>query len=375
MIAKTLYGLEDVLAKELKKLGAMDVKKGVRNVSFTGDTGFMYKANLSLHTAMRILKPIHQFRVKDEQELYDKIKRIDWNKYLTKDGTFSINSTVNSEEFTHSGFVVFRAKDAIVDFFREQTGERPSVEKEGADLTLDVHIENQMCSIALDSSGESLHKRKYKVHNHTAPINEVLAAGILKLSGWDGQHRLLDPMCGSGTFLIEAATIACNIPPNLKRDSFGFKRWDNFDPELYEVIKESVMKKIKDMPFTIQGADRSNTTIAIARENIEAAGMEDFITLKRQDFFSSKKENDTFLQLIMNPPYNERLEVDVEEFYAELGDTLKQNYPNSQAWMIVSGKEAMKNIGLRAGKKVKLYNGNLEARLLKFAIYQGSKKK
>mgnify|MGYP003142140857 FL=1 len=239
MIAKTLYGLEDLLAKELQELGASSIEKGIRNVSFEGDTGFMYKANLCCRTAIKILKPIDYFNVFTEDDIYKKVYDIPWENYMTSDGSLAVNATVFSEVFTHSQYIALKTKDAIVDRFRDREGVRPDVDLDHPTLRINIHIDRNICTISLDSSGESLHKRGYKVSSALAPINEVLAAGILMLSGWRGQCDFLDPMCGSGTFLTEAAMIACNIPANLNRDEFGFETWPDFDEDLYEIIESA----------------------------------------------------------------------------------------------------------------------------------------
>lgn len=234
MVAKTLFGFEELLARELRNLGAQEVKIGVRNVSFVGDKGFMYKANLALRTAIKILKPIKTFRVSNEQDLYNQVYKMPWDKHLSESGSLAIDATVHSTVFTHSKYIALKTKDAIVDKFRDTKGVRPNVDLRFPDLKINVHIDRQLCTISLDSSGESLHRRGYKTATNIAPINEVLAAGLIMLSGWDGQSDFMDPMCGSGTVLIEAAMIACNIPPNLIRKEFAFERWQDWDVELFE---------------------------------------------------------------------------------------------------------------------------------------------
>lgn len=375
MIAKTLFGLEDLLAKELLELGASSIEKGIRNVSFEGDTGFMYKANLCCRTAIKILKPIDYFNVFTEEDIYKKVYDISWENYMTSDGSLAVNATVFSEVFTHSQYIALKTKDAIVDRFRDREGVRPDVDLDHPTLRINIHIDRNICTISLDSSGESLHKRGYKVSSALAPINEVLAAGILMLSGWRGQCDFLDPMCGSGTFLTEAAMIACNIPANLNRDEFGFETWPDFDENLYEIIESASLKKIKDFHFKIVGYDIDSISINKAKENVKNANLQDFIEIKEQNFFESKKEHDKYLHLVFNPPYDERLSVkNIEEFYGNIGNTLKHGYPGSQAWMITSNMDALKCVGLRPSQKIKLFNGKLEAKLVKYEMYSGSKK-
>lgn len=375
MIAKTLFGLEEILATELRALGASKIEKGVRNVSFEGDTGFMYKANLCCRTAIKILKPIAYFNVFTEDDIYKKVYEIPWEDYMTSDGSLAVNATVFSKVFTHSQYIALKTKDAIVDRFRDREGVRPDVDLDHPTLRINIHIDRNICTISLDSSGESLHKRGYKVSSALAPINEVLAAGILMLAGWKGQCDFLDPMCGSGTFLTEAAMMACNIPANLNRDEFGFETWPDFNPDLYEIIENAALKKIKDFHFKIIGFDIDAISLKKAKENVKNANLQDFIEVKNQDFFVSKKEQDKYLYLVFNPPYDERLSIkNIEDFYGKIGSTLKHGYPGSQAWMITSNFEALKSVGLRPSQRIKLYNGKLEAKLVKYEMYSGSKK-
>ncbi|MDT0650623.1 THUMP domain-containing class I SAM-dependent RNA methyltransferase [Autumnicola edwardsiae] len=374
MIAKTMFGFEPLLAKELRELGAMDIKEGTRNVSFTGDNGFMYKANLCLRTAIKVLKPYKSFKIYSEEDLYKSIYALPWEEFMDVDDTLAIDATVHSETFTHSKYISLKTKDAIVDRFRDKFGKRPDVDLDFPTLRLNIHIEQNFCDVSFDSSGQSLHKRGYKTATNIAPINEVLAAGMLLQSGWNGQSDFLDPMCGSGTLLIEAAMIACNIPPNLNRKEFAFERWKDWDADLFEKIEESVLKKVREFHFTIKGYDTSPSAVHKAIDNVENANLSEFIKVERQDFFESEKENDRHLHMVFNPPYGERLEIDMPAFYKRIGDTLKQNYPGTQAWFITSNLEAIKNVGLRPSRKIKMYNGALESRLLKYEIYEGTKK-
>jgi putative N6-adenine-specific DNA methylase len=374
MVAKTLFGFEDLLERELVQLGAQRVKQGVRSVSFVGDKGFMYKANMGLRTAIKILKPIKTFRLKNEQDLYDEIYKISWEDYLKSSGTLAVSSTVNSTVFTHSQYISLKTKDAIVDRFRNQTGERPNVDLRFPDLKINIHIDRNVCNVSLDTSGESLHKRGYKTATNIAPINEVLAAGLIMLSGWDGQSDFMDPMCGSGTMMIEAAMIACNIPPNLMRKEFAFERWQDWDVELFEKIEESLLNKTRDFHHRILGFDKSPSAVNKAKENVKSAHLDEFITIKHEDFFKTQKGGDKHLHMVFNPPYGERLDIDMQTFYKSIGDTLKQSYPDTTAWFITSNLEALKHVGLRPSRKIKLFNAKLESRLAKYEIYAGSKK-
>ena len=373
MIAKTLFGLEEILEQELKDLGAQDTKRGVRMVSFTGDQGFMYKANIMLRTAIRILKPIYSFRARNEVDLYDGIYQFDWSQYLTAHDTLSVYGTVASQYFNHSQYIALKTKDAIVDQIRNNTGRRPDVDKQHPDLRVSVHINDQTVDVSIDSSGDPLFKRGYRDKTNVAPINEVLAAGIILLSGWDKKQTLIDPMCGSGTIAIEAAMIAANIAPNLNRKEFGFEKWPDYNNELFEKIQESVLKKITDFDGKIIARDMDGYTLEKAKDNIANANLSEFITLEKGDFFRDHQSaGDAFL--LFNPPYDERLEIEMEDFYKSIGDSLKQRYSGSTAWMITGNLEALKHVGLRPSRKIQLFNGKLESKLVRYDLYRGTKK-
>lgn len=374
MIAKTFYGFENILCDELLKLGAQKITKGLRSVSFYGDTGFMYKSNLSLRTALKILKPIKEFKFNNLDAYYESIKSIEWEKYMDIDSSFSINSVVfHSKMFNNSKFTSLKAKDAIVDRFRSLYGRRPNVNTLNPDIKIEIHVNKSFCTISLDSSGESLHKRGYKKYNSTAPINEVLAAGIILMSGWDGKSDFFDVMCGTGTILIEAAMIAKNIAPNLNRPSFAFEKWKDWNETLYETIEDSVKSKEIDYKFKIIGFDISNSMVKKAKKNIEISEIE-IIEIYKKDFFESKKYSDVESILFINPPYNKRIPIDINLFYKKIGDTLKNNYDKTSAWIITANMEAIKSIGLKSSTSIKLFNAQLESRLLNYNIYSGSKK-
>ena len=374
MIAKTFFGFEEILANELNNLGAQEVQQGVRMVSFKGDKGFMYKANLSLRTALKILKPIYFFKAKDEKALYKGISGVNWSKFLNANQTFVIDATVHSDHFNHSEFVSQKCKDAVVDQFRERTGQRPSIEKIHPDLRINIHIDKENVSVALDTSGNSLHQRGYRLATNLAPINEVLAAGILILSGWDGQTDFLDPMCGSGTFLAEAAMIACNIPANINRKEFAFEKWNDWDNELFDNITNSLLKKVREFHYTIKGFDKAPSAVQKAKENIKNANLDEYISIEEDNFFDTEKNNEVKLHIVFNPPYDERLNIQMEDFYKNIGDTLKKNYPNTNAWFITANLEALKFVGLKPSRKIKLFNASLESRLVKYEMYEGSKR-
>ena len=375
MIAKTFYGFEEILSEELLKLGAQKIIKGNRNVSFYGDKGFMYKSNISLRTALKIIKPIKEFKFKDIDEYYKKIYEIKWEDYLDFNSSFLINSVVfNSKIFNNSKFTSLKAKDAIVDRFRNKFKNRPSINSFNPELKIEIHVNRNFCTISLDSSGESLHKRGYKKYNSAAPLNEVLAAGIILMSAWDKKSDLLDPMCGTGTFLIEAAMIARNIAPNLNRLAFAFEKWKDWDNELFETIEESVKSKEIEFEHKLYGFDISNAMIKKAEKNIEISDLGVDIEIVKKDFLTSIKTDNDKLHVLINPPYDKRISADVNQLYKKIGDTLKNNYLYSDVWIITANLEAIKSIGLKSSKKIKLFNANLESRLLNYRIYPGSKK-
>ncbi len=375
MTAITMAGLEGVLVDELRKLGAQDVKEGIRNVTFKGDTGFMYKANIALRTAIRILKPIKKSKIFDEEDLYEAIQRVKWDRYIDVDGTFAIGAVVNSKNFTtNSHYISLKSKDAIADYFMHKYKKRPNVDLKYPDVKIHIHIHNEWLTISLDSSGDSLHKRGYRSATNIAPINEVLAAGLVLLSGYKGEENFIDPMCGSGTILIEAAMIANNIPANINRKHFAFENWKDYDEELYFVIQDALLKKITSSHFKIMGFDKAPSAVTKAKQNIINANLEEFIGIHHVNFFNSKKEVFGKTTILFNPPYGERLNIDVNEFYGKIGDTLKHNYHGSTAWLITSDMDALKNVGLRTSKRIPLKNADLNCRFVKYELYEGSKR-
>ena len=374
MVAKTFYGFEQVLVKELLFLGAQDVKAGNRMVSFVGDLGFMYKANLCLRTALKILKPIHTARVEDEEALYKLFYDFAWEDYLDVDSKFVVDSFVHGTIFTHSQFVSQKAKDGIVDQFRDRHSMRPNVDLNRPDLRINIHIKEDLCTISLDSSGASLHHRGYRTATNIAPLNEVLAAGLIQLSGWEGNTDFLDPMCGSGTLVIEAAMFAFNIPANINRKIFAFEKWTDWDADLFEKIQVSQLKKVKNPSIQIYGSDKAPSAIEKALINVENANLSDFVKIEKKDFFQLEKELSGPLHILTNPPYGQRLEGDINLLYRGIGDAFKQRFPNTDAWIISSNMDAIKCVGLRPSKKIKLFNGKLESKLLYYPIYEGTKR-
>jgi putative N6-adenine-specific DNA methylase len=372
-IAKTLHGFEDLLADELRQIGAKDVEIQRRMVSFSGSIETMYRANFQTRTATRILMPIYEFTARNEEELYGLAKKFDWTSVMELSHKFAVDATVNSEVFTHSHFIALKLKDAVADHFRDRFGRRPFVDPKKPNIQLHIHISDQNCTILLDSSGESLHKRGYRLNQDVAPINEVLAAGLIKLTGWDGTTPFIDPMCGSGTIAIEAALIAKGIAPGVFRKHFGFEDWLDFDKEVFERVfnDDSYEKEINP---TIIGCDLSTRAVDIAISNMKNAGMHKFIDIQKQsifDFFPPAGPG----TVITNPPYGERLKKEqITIFYKQLGDCFKQRYKDYNVWMISGNLDASKNFGLHPSKTYTLFNGPLECKYQKFEIYSGSKK-
>ena len=370
MVAKTFQGLEDVLRDELIELGAENVELGLRMVSFEGDNEILYRANLCCRTALRILKPIVMFTADSTDELYDHVRELDWEEFLNPDSTFSIDSTVNGPEFTHSKFATYRVKDGIVDHFYDKYGKRPSIRLSGADVQLNVHISDNRVTISLDSSGEPLYKRGYRVGQTEAPINEVLAAGIILKTGWRGESDFIDPMCGSGTFLVEAALIACNINPGIYRDHFAFEKWPDFDSELFEEIYNDDSGE-RDFAYTIYGGDIDADAVAIARKNVKSARVEDNVKIERKDV-GDWVDNAPEGIMVTNPPYGERLKPEnISILYNKIGSTLKKYFKGWHAWIIGYREDQFSEIGLKPSVKIPLHNGSLECSLREYVMFDG----
>ena len=374
ILAKTFKGLEEVLAQELIELGANDVQLERRAVSFRGDKALLYRANLCLRTAIRILVPIASFKAKDTDALYDQVKALNWSQYMTADQTFAIDATVYSESFRNSRFVTYRVKDAIADYWIDKAHKRPSVSTQIPDILLNVHVANEQVTISLDSSGESLHKRGYRVATTEAPISEVLAAGMLLLAGWKGQSDFYDPMCGSGTLLIEAALIARNIAPGVFRSSFAFEKWPDFDADLWNDIYNDDSNE-RDFIHHIYGSDASFYAIQQAAKNVKSAGVAKDIELKQIRMEEIKELHAEGALVMLNPPYGERLKSnkEMEDLYSAIGTTLKHQFTGSTAWIISSNVEAMKCIGLKPSKKYHLLNGELDCQFNKYELFQGKR--
>jgi putative N6-adenine-specific DNA methylase len=374
MKVTTFFGLEEILAKELQQLGGKNIEEFKRGVSVVGDMGFLYKANLCLHTALKVIIPIAKFTANNEQELYDGIKQIAWEKFISNSDTLMVEGVTNSEIFTHSLFVSQKVKDGIVDRFRDKTGSRPDVDLIHPSFRLYVHIFKNEVSLHLDSSGEPLYKRGYRSDINEAPMKEVLAAGLIKLSGWEKHLQLIDGMCGAGTLAIEAALWVNNIPPGYYRNEFGFMRWHNFDEKLYDTIYESSISKIKNDPVEIIANELETVTYKKAITNCKNAKVDDAVTCTNQNFFDFTPTRGGGV-VILNPPYGERMPVEeIEKLYKEIGNKLKKDFKGFNAWIITSNPEGVKSVGLRPSRRIHLFNGSLECRFLKFELYEGSKK-
>jgi putative N6-adenine-specific DNA methylase len=369
-LAKTFFGLEEVLAAELKAIGAEDIRVVKRAVHFRGDQQVLYRANYELRTALRILKPIGEFEAHNPDQLYKRTKRINWGNYMEADGSFSIDTIVNSPIFRHSKFAGLRVKDAIADHFRDRYGRRPNVKFEHQDMRLNVHINDRKVRLSLDASGDSLHKRGYRLAGAKAPLNEVLAAGIVMLSGWKGERPLVDPMCGSGTILIEAALLAANQSPQKHRKWFGFMNWKDFDEKLWRRVKREAQEREKEIQVSLYGSDLSNDSLRAAQENIRRARLDRHIRLRLKNFFAYKRPPAGPAFIITNPPYGDRIkEDDILDFYKRIGDSLKQNFTNYEAWIFSGNQAAFKRLGLRTSQRIPLYNGPIECRLHKYELY------
>ena len=370
LIAKTFMGLEPVLAKELTQLGANDIQIGRRMVSFTGNKELMYRANFQLHTAIRILKPITHFKAKSADDVYEEIKKVDWTEYLDNNKTFAVDAVVFSDEFRHSKFVAYKVKDAIVDQFREKTGQRPNISVANPDIRLNIHVAEDKCTLSLDSSGESLHRRGYRQESVEAPLNEVLAAGMILMTGWQGETDFIDPMCGSGTLLIEAALIARNMAPGLFRKEFAFEKWPDFDKDLFDEIYNDDSQE-REFTHHIYGYDIDMKAVNTANMNVKAAGLSKDITVAHADFkdFTQPKEKSI---IVTNPPYGERISTpDLLGTYKMIGERLKHQFLNNDAWILSYREECFEQIGLKPSLKTPLYNGSLECEFRKYQIFDG----
>ena len=326
--------------------------------------------NFQLHTAIRILKPIKHFKALSADDVYEGVKDIDWTEYLSLDKTFAVDSVVFSEEFRHSKFVAYKVKDAIVDQFREKTGNRPNISVSNPDMRLHIHIAEDQCTLCLDSSGESLHRRGYRQESVEAPLNEVLAAGMILMTGWHGETDFIDPMCGSGTLLIEAALIARNMAPGLFRKEFAFEKWPDFDPDLFDEIYNDDSNE-REFTHHIYGYDVDIKAVNTARLNVKAAGLTSDITVEEQDFknFTQPKEKSI---MVTNPPYGERISTsDLLGTYKMIGERLKHQFTGNEAWVLSYREECFTQIGLKPSIKIPLFNGSLECEFRKYQMFDG----
>lgn len=371
--AKTLKGFEQILAGELQAMGAEDVRPVNRGVDFSGSTSMMYKANYCARTALRILKPIARFKAFNEEKLYRKIREIDWSDYMTFKNSFAVDAVAFSNVFRNNHYVELKIKDAIADQFRDATSLRPSVDLKNADIRINVHVQENFFTISLDSSGESLHRRGYKKFAHPASLSEVLAAGMVTLTGYTGERILRNPMCGSGTIAIEAAMISAGIYPGAMGRSYSFQHWPDYDPVLFDRLKESLPAP-GTPAYKVFASDIDPNAVRMTRNNVRVAGLEDLIEVKKEDFLSEGDTREPAL-LIMNPPYGERIEVDdIGALYSGIGTTLKHRYAGSEAWVYSASLDALRSVGLKPDKKIPLFNAGLEGKFMKYQLFSGTRK-
>jgi len=374
IVAKTLEGFENILAKEIADLGGENIEIKNRAVVYKGDLKLLYKSNYCLRTAIRVLKPIVKFKIRSQDSYYNTLLTVPWDNYLDNDITFAVNATCASDIFTHSKYLALKTKDGIVDFFRKKTGKRPDVDIATPDIRFDVLLRKDEITISLDSSDFSLHKRNYKKNSGIAPLSEVLAAGLILTTEWDRKKDFVDPMCGSGTLALEAALIASNIPAQFKRDEFGFKYWKNYDEQLFNTMVEEENAKIIDNQVKIYASDKSQNAIQSIKSNIQESAVFKNIIVKKEDFlYAEGRENSL---LILNPPYDQRIKSeDLNAFYKSIGDSFKKNWQNCEAWVFSGNKDALKSLGLRTSKKLSFKNGPIDCKFHKYEMYSGSRKK
>jgi len=375
-VAKTISGLEEVLAAEIVELGGANVQILTRAVSFEGDKRLLYKANYCLRTAQRILMPIFSFQMADEDDLYQQVNSYPWENYLSLTKTLAVDAVSTDSELTHTHYIALLTKDAIVDRFRTlNNGRRPSVDTENPHVRINMHINGSICDVSIDSSGASLHKRGYRVSNAEAPMSEVLAAGLILLTGWKRDCHFIDPMCGSGTLVIEAAMYANNFPAGMYRKEFGFMHWPDFDQQLWDEVTAEALDKQVEFDYQIIGSDISPKNLSSAKMNVKSARLHKDIKLHVSPFAAMLPPPGKPGLIIINPPYGERIRLhDIIGLYKSIGNTLKQEFPGYQAWVISSDQRALSFIGLRPSAKLPVYNGPLECRFEHFDLYRGSKR-
>ena len=374
LIAKTQFGLEQILANEIESIGGINIMILNRAVSFEGDLTTLYKSNLYLRTAIQVIHPIYDFQARDENGLYNQIRKHDWSQYIDQHGTFAVYGIGTSDKFTNTKYMALKTKDAIVDQFRDKTGQRPSIDTVDPDVKLVVHVRNHDFTVSLDSSGELLYKRGYRQPGFPATLNEVLAAGMILLTGWTGEKPFIDPMCGSGTLCMEAALIATNTAPGLNRKSFGFQKWRNYDEELWNSLITEALDNVSPAKHSIRGFDISRKAIELADKTAILSRLNHVVKFEEKKFQYLKPEVDNGI-IVSNPPYGNRIaQTDIEDLYQMIGDQLKQHFAGFEAWFISSNLEALKCVGLRPSRKIKLYNGALECKYQKFELYAGSRK-
>ncbi|OUT97385.1 MAG: hypothetical protein CBB92_08555 [Flammeovirgaceae bacterium TMED32] len=371
IVVKTLHGLEEVLMKEVELLGGQNIKKRKRAVECEGKLPFLYEANLNLRTALRILVPVYEFTARNETELYDQVKSFDWSQFLDVRQTFAIDNTIFSEYFTHSKYTALKMKDAIADQFREKFDLRPSIDVEKPDILFNLHAYQDKFTISLDSSGRLLNQRGYRDPGHQAPLNEVMAAGLLQLAGWNKNIPLVDPMCGTGTIIIEAVLMGLNIPPQINQKEFGFKNWNNFQPMMWNRIRAEAQGKIRSAPLMISGGDIDGHAVALAKGALKKLRMGRDVQIRQVAFEDFIPKFQTGM-IITNPPYGERIGEDVDNLYKKLGDSFKNNFSGFDAWILSSNVQALKQLHLKPSEKMALFNGALQVQFCKYNLQEGA---
>jgi len=371
-VATSFKGLEKVLENEIRNLGGSNIRAQRRAVSFTGSYALMYRMNFALRTAIRVLYKLRSFRMRNDQDFYEGIYRLPWENFVDHQRTIAVKAVGRSPLFNNSHYVALKAKDAIVDRVRDKTGKRPSVDAVEPDIPVHIHINNQFVDISLDSSGDPLFKRGYRMDGFEAPLNEALAAGLIMLSGWNGQNNFIDPMCGSGTLSIEAAMIARGIPPGVFRSSFAFRNWNDFDEPLYNRVVDELMVS-RDFHHKIIASDIAAGAFRAASKNIKQALLEDMIQLSVKDFFEKPVKTGEGT-VILNPPYGERIKrSNMNSFYQKMGDRFKNHYQGHDVWVLSANLDAMKYIGLKPSAKYSLLNGKLDCLYNKYEIFSGKR--
>ncbi len=369
--ATVARGLETLAAQELEQLGAHSVTPGFCGVAFEGDRPLLYRANLWARLPFRILVKLKTFPCQDAQDLYRGIQTLDWSQYLTPDFTLAVNATGKNQHLNHTHFTALQVKNAITDQQQQTVDDRSNVEIQNPDVRINVFIDQDFCTVSLDSSGNSLHRRGYRPAVGAAPLKESLAAALIQLSDWQPEQAFYDPLCGSGTLPLEASLKALNIAPGLFRDRFGFETWPDFDLSLWEqLLQKAQSSRIETLSASIGGSDRDAGVVEQAIANAQNCGVGDRVWFAEIDL-ADVSAPATSGVLFCNPPYGERLgqDSDLGAFYKLLGDILKQRFKGWTAFILSGNKELSQSIGLKSSQRIPVFNGSLPCQLLKYELY------